>query len=220
MRAFYRPEVAAELDADGSMDRLRAELPAGFAGWSSLERAASLELTTLLEPYLLAAQGDRVAMASGVEGRYPFLDHRVFECSAALSPESKLQGMRDKIALRELAAEMLPPEVSARAKQPYRAPEVSPFFASDSPAWVEEMLSPSGLAETGVWDARRVSRLLERCREGRASGVREGMALVGILTTQLWHHEFISQGAGQSPAETAEPRVRIDRREDFNQEGR
>ena len=52
--------------------------PPGFEGWGELERAAWLEVTTLLEPYLLAAQGDRVAMAHGVEGRYPFLDHRVY----------------------------------------------------------------------------------------------------------------------------------------------
>ena len=49
----------------------RAELPAAFDRWSSLERAGWLELATLLEPYLLAAQGDRVAMAHGVEGRFP-----------------------------------------------------------------------------------------------------------------------------------------------------
>ena len=65
-------------------------------------------MTTLLEPYLLAAQGDRVAMAHGVEGRYPFLDHRVFAHSAALPAERKLDGMRDKVALRELADEAAP----------------------------------------------------------------------------------------------------------------
>ena len=81
---FYQAEVAAELDADAALEPAagRSCRPA-FGDWSSLERAAWLEVTTLLEPYLLAAQGDRVAMAHGVEGRYPFLDHRVFARSVA-----------------------------------------------------------------------------------------------------------------------------------------
>ena len=83
-------------------------LPAWHArAGSRLERAAWLELATLLEPYLLSAQGDRVAMAHGVEGRFPFLDHRVFAYSARLPAEKKLQGMREKVALREVAAKVL-----------------------------------------------------------------------------------------------------------------
>ena len=196
---------------------MRERLPAGFDRWSSLERAAWLEVTTLLEPYLLASQGDRVAMASGVEGRYPFLDHRVFAHSAALPAERKLDGMRDKIVLRELAEKLLPDEIAARPKQPYRAPEVTPFFADGAPGWVAELLSPSGLAETGFWDPERVSGLVRRCRAGRATGVREGMALVGILSTQLWHQEFCTREA-EPEAETATPRVRIDRTESPSEE--
>ena len=217
VRAFYSPELRHELDPPRSLERLRERLPAGFDRWSSLERAAWLEVTTLLEPYLLASQGDRVAMASGVEGRYPFLDHRVFAHSVALPAERKLDGMRDKIVLRELAEKLLPDEIAARPKQPYRAPEVTPFFAEGAPGWVAELLSPSGLAATGFWDPERVSGLVRRCREGRATGVREGMALVGILSTQLWHQEFCAREA-EPEAETATPRVRIDRTESPSEE--
>jgi asparagine synthase (glutamine-hydrolysing) len=210
VRAFYRPEVKEEVDSDPSIARLRSGLPPAFEEWSSLERAAWLEVTTLLEPYLLAAQGDRVAMASGVEGRYPFLDHRVFEYSVALPPDRKLDERRDKVALRELAAELLPDGVASRPKQPYRAPEVTPFFAAGAPDWVEELLSGAGLAETGLWDEARVAGLVKRCREGRATGMREGMALVGILTSQLWHRAFCAEGGLGAPESTA-PRVRIDR---------
>ena len=211
VKAFYRPEVAAEVGGTASLDRLRGELPRGFDGWSTLERAAWLEVSTLLEPYLLAAQGDRVAMAHGVEGRFPFLDHRVFAYSASLPPERKLDGMRDKVALRDLAADLLPEDIVERPKQPYRAPEVVPFFGPEAPEWVEESLSPAALAKTSIWDAERVGGLLKRCRAGRATGVREGMALVGILSTQLWHEELCETGADAYPPETSEPRVRIDR---------
>jgi asparagine synthase (glutamine-hydrolysing) len=211
VKAFYRPELAAELGDGAALARLRAELPAAFRYWSSLERAAWLELATLLEPYLLSAQGDRVSMAHGVEGRFPFLDHRVFGYAASLSAGEKLDGMREKVALREVAARVLPPAIAERGKQPYRAPEIAPFVAEDAPDWVGEALSDGALQETGVWNEQRVGTLLKRCRAGKTSGMRESMALVGILSTQLWHREFIGKGRADYPPEGREPKIRIDR---------
>ncbi len=119
--------------------------------------------------------------------------------------------MREKVALREIASKVLPATIAERGKQPYRAPEISPFFTPEAPQWVAEVLSPAGLAETEIWDEQRVSGLLRRCRAGRAAGVRESMALVGILSTQLWHREFVGRGAAGYPPETGDPRIRIDR---------
>jgi asparagine synthase (glutamine-hydrolysing) len=215
VRAFYRPEVRRALDdvnGDDPLARLRAELPPAFARWSVLERAAYLELTTLLAPNLLSAQGDRVAMAHGVEGRFPFLDHRVFAHSVALPPARKLgPGLREKAELRALAQRLLPRAVVERPKQPYRAPAVAPFFGEQAPAWVAERLEARALDAVGVFDPARVEALLRRCRAGKATGFREGMALVGILSTQVWHERFCGTGAADDwPAERSQPRVRFD----------
>lgn len=215
VRAFYRPEVAQALDGmngERPLARLRAELPPAFARWSALERAAYLELTTLLAPNLLSSQGDRVAMAHGVEGRFPFLDHRVFAHAAALPPERKLgPGLREKAELRAFAARLLPSAVVERPKQPYRAPAVAPFFAPGAPGWVEERLEARALDAVGLFDPARVAGLLRRCRAGRGDGFREGMALVGILSAQVWHERFCGVGAADDgPAERSEPRVRLD----------
>jgi len=211
IKAFYDPGFAAALgDADSSLIELRADLPASFAGWPRLQRAAWLELRTLLDPYLLSAQGDRVAMASGVEGRYPFLDHRVFEYSARLAPTMKLDQLRDKVVLRDLAERVLPASIAGREKQPYRAPGVAPFFGAGAPAWVEEALTPEALGDASVWDPARVSGLLRRCRQGRVTSPREEMSLVAVLSTQVWHRTHIREPAEWEP-ESAPPRVRIER---------
>ena len=219
IKRLYRHDVAEAVAFDASLGRLRQDLPAGFGGWSKLERAGWLELHTLLEPYLLAAQGDRVAMAHGVEGRFPFLDHRVFAYAAALPPEAKLNGMRDKAALRDAAERLLPASIVERAKQPYRAPEVAPFFGAEAPAWVDDALGPGELDATGIWDPVKVEGLVRRCRAGRATGMREGMALIGVLSSQLWHRRFIGRPASAYPPERSEPMVRIDRRAAVPAEG-
>jgi len=46
-----------------------------------------------------------------------------------------------------------------------------------------------------------------RCRAGRATGPRESMALVGVLSTQIWHDELCT--ARTWAPEAAEPRVRL-----------
>ena len=96
-------------------------------------------------------------MAHGVEGRYPVpRPPGLRACRARCRAERKLDGLRDKVALRELAARLLPAAIADAAKQPYRAPEVAPFFGADAPDWVEELLSRRG------------------ARARRASGTRAG----------------------------------------------
>lgn len=152
-------------------------------------------------------------MAHGVEGRFPFLDHRVFEQSVRVPPSGKLDDLREKVALRELAASLLPAEIVSRTKQPYRAPEVAPFFEYDAPEWVEERLSATALKATGIFDEQRVAGIVRRCRAGRATSLREGMALVGVLSTQVWHGQFCAAGTQTFSAETGLPEVYLDETE-------
>jgi asparagine synthase (glutamine-hydrolysing) len=210
VRGLYRSEVAEAVASTDPLAGIRGLLPPGFDGWPALERAAHLELTTLLGDHLLAAQGDRVAMAHGVEGRYPFLDHRVHAHATALPAHRKLDGLRDKIALRDAAGRVLPERIAGRRKQPYRAPEVVPFFEGEPPAWVAERLSPAALDEVGIFDPQRVDGLLRRCRAGRATGPRESMALVSVVSTQLWHEQLCTRRASDHPVETDAPKVRVD----------
>jgi asparagine synthase (glutamine-hydrolysing) len=209
VKAFYAPDVAQLTAAEDRLEGLRASLPAEIASWSPLEKAAYLEVTTLLGPYLLGPQSDRVAMAHGVEARYPFLDHRVFEHSVRLAPERKLRGADDKIAVRDLARTVLPEGIAGRTKQPYRAPQAAPFFEGNPPEWVDELLSPALLRATGLFDETKVAGLVRRCRAGRATGYREGMALVGVLSTQVWHERFCGPHADVFPPEEGEPQVFI-----------
>jgi asparagine synthase (glutamine-hydrolysing) len=209
VKAFYAPDVTQLTAAEDRLGQLRSSLPPEFDSWSSLEQAAFLEVTTLLGPYLLGPQSDRVAMAHGVEARYPFLDHRVFEHSVRLKPEGKLQGAHDKIAVRDLARTVLPEGIAGRVKQPYRAPQAAPFFEGTPPEWVDELLSPAMLDATGLFDPAKVSGLVRRGRAGKATGYREGMALVGVLSTQVWHERFCGPHRDVFPPEEGEPQVFI-----------
>ncbi|HEV8400909.1 MAG TPA: asparagine synthase (glutamine-hydrolyzing) [Gemmatimonadales bacterium] len=190
IKEFYSAEFRAAVNGFDGLGELRDALPPAFSGWSTLQRAAYLEMVTLLSPYLLSSQGDRMAMAHGVEARVPYLDHRVFEFAAALPDRSKLRGLREKEILRRWAANVLPASAAQRVKQPYRAPDVPAFFEGEPPPYVAELLDESALKRGGIFDPAAARGLVRRCRTGQATGVREGQALVAILSTQLWQREF------------------------------
>ena len=196
---FYAPQFKSGLGEVDVLAELRGSLPVRFFGWSSLNQAAYLEMTTLLSPYLLSSQGDRMAMAHSVEGRFPFLDHRLFEFAAALPTGSRLRGLREKEVLRRWASRILPPRIRERRKQPYRAPDATSFFGPNAPAWVVDHLASDAVRRVGVFSPTAVARLIRRCRAGLATGFRENQALVGVLSTQLWYDRFIEHPSSQTP---------------------
>ncbi|MBP2299116.1 asparagine synthase (glutamine-hydrolyzing) [Azospirillum picis] len=180
-------DVQAAADDAAFEARVADVLPAGWRGWSPLARSQWAEISSFMTPYLLSAQGDRVAMANSIEVRYPFLDPAVDDLCAALPDRVKMLGLRDKLALRRLAARHLPAEIGQRPKRPYRAPMTSALFGAGAPDYVHDLLSPEALARYGVADAAAVTALADKAhrQDGRMSGEREEMALVGMLTLQM-----------------------------------
>src|SRR5881296_1812147 len=172
IKDFYSADARAALSGADPLEELRASLPAAFSRWSSLNRAAYLEMITLLSPYLLSSQGDRVSLAHGVEGRFPFLDHRLFEFAARLPTRSKLRGLREKDILRRWARDVVPPAVLERPKQPYRAPDVAAFFTPELADYASELLDEASLRRSGLFDGRAVAGLVRRCRSGAVGGFR------------------------------------------------
>ena len=198
-KAFYSASMREALAGTDVLQELRDSLPSNFSGFSPANRAAYLELTTLLAPYLLSSQGERMGMAHGVEGRFPFLDHRLFELAAALPTGSKLRGLREKDILRRWAAAVVPADVLSRPKQPYRAPDAAAFFGAHRSEYVDDLLSDSAIRSAGYFEPAAVAGLLRRARAGRVSSFAENQAFVGILSTQLWHEQFFRTVAPQPP---------------------
>jgi asparagine synthase (glutamine-hydrolysing) len=194
LKSFFQDGVLpADSGLDSFTDRIVDQLPDAFDEWSPLAKAQYLESTLFLSNYLLCSQGDRMAMANSVEGRFPFLDHRVVELAARMPAELRLNGLTEKFILKRIAKDQVPAQLVDRPKQPYRAPISQCFMSSESPEYVNELLSESALKQAGYFHPGKVGRLLAKCRkqDGRLVSERENMALVAILSTQLLDHQFI-----------------------------
>jgi asparagine synthase (glutamine-hydrolysing) len=191
LKLFFSNELRDAL-ADGSEaeDRLSVLVPREFQCWNWLSQAQYLETKYLLPGYILSSQGDRMAMAHSVEGRFPFLDHRVVDFASRLPPEMKMKVLNEKFLLKQTARNLIPESIRARSKQPYRAPEANCFFRPKRAEYLDELLSPRRLEQQGLFHPRAVERLIHKFETGAAIGTKDNMAMVAIVSTALLQEEF------------------------------
>ena len=196
IKRYYSAAMKAELEDFDVYTAARDLLPNEYAGWEPFEQAQYLESTILMPGYILSSQGDRMAMGHSVEGRFPFLDHRVVEFASTLSPKLKMKVLNEKYVLKRALGHLVPSAVVARPKQPYRAPDAVSLLGGPSgagrPEYVDALLSSDRIESDGIFEPRAVDKLLKKFAGGRAIGVRDNMALVGILSTQLLADQFIN----------------------------
>jgi asparagine synthase (glutamine-hydrolysing) len=192
LQRLFAPELRAELAGFDPIARFAQTLPVELPQWDPLARDQYVEIRTLLSGYLLSSQGDRMAMASSVEGRFPFLDADVVALAASLPADYKLRVLDEKHVLKRAAAELVPAAIARRPKQPYRAPDAQAFVGDATPDWLADVIAPSAIAAAGVFDASAVARLWDKCRTASDQlSNADNMALVGVLSTQLLHRDFV-----------------------------
>jgi asparagine synthase (glutamine-hydrolysing) len=197
---FYSEDMKAAVGDHVPYEDLELD-PARMARWHPLNRSLAVGVRVMLGGLLLSSKGDRVAMHSSVEARYPFLDDDLIAFLARLHPRWKLHGLTDKYVLRLLAERWLPKSIAWRKKAMFRAP-MDAFHLDNAPTFVEQLLSPEALSTTGYFDAESVHHWRSRLASMRSgSGPRTAveMGLVGVLATQLWHQQFIDTRLAEVP---------------------
>lgn len=209
VKMFLSEAVRAETQGTNGLFELERSLPSAYGLWSAFNQVEYLEAMHLLPGYILSSQGDRMAMAHSVEGRYPFLDHRVVEFAAKLPPNLKMKVLDQKHLLKRAADGLIPRSIQTRFKQPYRAPDGKSFFAC-ARNYAQDMLSAENIKRDGILNHTAVAALVAKFEGGRANSVKDDMALVGVLSTQILLDQFIHRRGPRSavPEQATVPTAR------------
>jgi len=143
-----------------------------------------LDLTGYLPDDLLAKL-DRASMAASLEGRAPFLDHRLVEFACRLPVGLKLRGLATKRVLRRAVADLVPRATRRRIKRGLTVPLA---------AWLAGPLLPFARAtlarlDPGVVRPQAVRALLDEHAARRRDNRRELWALIML---QLWRERWSS----------------------------
>ena len=184
---LYAPGFVARLGRDrGLPARRMAELFAAAGGEALLDRMVYADAHTYLCDNLMTKM-DIATMSNSLEGRSPFLDHKVLEFAWRLPPEMRLRGFRGtKWLLKEAFREMLPPGIYRRGKMGFGIP-LGPWFRGQlKKRWEETCLSP-GAVGRGYFKESELRRLWDEHQGGRAD---HGYKLWALLMLELWHRQF------------------------------
>lgn len=206
LHRLLRPEIREAWKTSGrGVSTLTAELPEEFGDWGSLAQDQFVEIETLLSPYLLSSQGDRVLMGNSVEGRFPFLDADVMDLAHRLPASYKLRVLDEKHVLKRVASGLIPRSIVARKKQPYRAPNASAFLGECEPDWVREVTARAAVEAAGIFEpdavdalCMKVRSVLSRSTASTLSNA-DDMAVVAVLSTQLVHRGGPAADAACAP---------------------
>jgi asparagine synthase (glutamine-hydrolysing) len=104
-----------------------------------------------------------------------------------------MKALDQKHLLKVASRELIPETIRRRPKQPYRAPDGKCFFGPHSPDYAADLLSPEAVRRFGLFDPQAVSLLVDKFQKNRAIGVKDNMAMIGVLSTQLLVQQFIDR---------------------------
>lgn len=193
IKMYFSDDITEALKQYNPVEKVYSLLPHDFNKWTGLAKSQYLESAIFMSGYLLSSQGDRMAMANSVEGRYPFLDYRVIEFCAGLPDNFKLNCLNEKFLLKKMSEGRIPESITKRPKQAYRAPIASSFFYEAAPDYIEEILAEKNLKDFGLFNPEKVRLLISKIKSNKNISEIDQMAIAGILSTQLLQKMFINE---------------------------
>lgn len=134
-------------------------------GRHPLHQRSYLDFHLRMADHLLGDHGDRMAMASAVELRFPFLSNSLISLASAIPPDVLLADGSEKAVLRRAATGIIPDKIISRQKFGFRSQTSSDLLAGGS-EWFADLLSLDLIRRQGYFNGDTVHTLLQRQRDG------------------------------------------------------
>lgn len=181
---LYTPNVAAKLTHDAMESVVRGFQEA--VAEDDLDRMLQADISTRLAEHSLMLT-DRMTMSQSLEGRSPFLDHRLAEFVATLPTDLKMRGKTLKYLLRKVAAPYLPEPILKRPKQGFMFP-LAYWMKGPLLPVMRRLLRDAAVLEEGIFQREAVERLLA---EHLADKADHHVRLWLILNVEVWFRLFV-----------------------------
>jgi asparagine synthase (glutamine-hydrolysing) len=193
-RRLLSPALRDALTPHHAYGSSRAYFDRPNARTTLLDRLLYADIKTYLVELLM--KQDQMSMATSIESRVPFLDHKLVEFAAQLPDEWKLSGFTTKRVLREAMKGLLPESILNRSKMGFPVP-FSGWTRGRWNAVARDVLLDRRSIERGIVDAQGVDALLRDHANGRTDG---GDRIWTLLNLELWHRTFIDKDGVQTLA--------------------
>jgi asparagine synthase (glutamine-hydrolysing) len=187
--SLFRPEMKSIFNGS-SMPGLVGRYYEKTEGLDPLLQMMYLDVKSWLPDDLLI-KADKMTMATSVELRVPFLDHRVVELGGRIPPRYRVKGWTTKYILKKAMEPYLPKEILYRGKMGFPTP-LALMFKGEMRGYVEGVLGSDRFMDRGYFQPEVVRRMLRE----HASGERDHhRVLWQLLVLEEWHRTFIDDSA-------------------------
>jgi len=154
---------------------------------SLLDRLLYADIKTYLHELLM--KQDQMSMATSVESRVPFLDHKLVEFTCSLPERLKLRGGTTKYILREAMKGVLPEPILARSKMGFPVP-IGAWFRGAYKSVVDEYVLSERAVRRGIFNPEFVSSIVKRHQSGSENHDERLWALVNF---EIWQRQFFDE---------------------------
>ena len=177
------PEVRAQIGPLDPYAGVREVLSRTDAK-SLLDRLLYADIKTYLHELLM--KQDQMSMATSVESRVPFLDHKLVEFTCSLPERLKLRGGTTKYILREAMKNVLPEAILSRSKMGFPVP-IGAWFRGAYRSVIDEFVLSERAMSRGLFNADFVQDLVQRHQSGAENHDERLWALVNF---EIWQRQF------------------------------
>jgi asparagine synthase (glutamine-hydrolysing) len=183
-------ECIGEIDPYSSVRNLLEQSDAT----NMLDRLLYADVKTYLHELLM--KQDQMSMATSVESRVPFLDHKLVEFTARLPVRLKLRGLTTKYILRQSMKGVLPEAILSRKKMGFPVPIASWFRDAYRPVIDDYVLSERAMSR-GLFDPGFVCSLVNR---HQTRGEDHSERLWALVNFEMWQRQFFDGESSNNPA--------------------
>ena len=150
---------------------------------SLLDGLLYADIKTYLHELLM--KQDQMSMATSVESRVPFLDHKLVEFTARMPDSMKLRGGTTKYVLRESMKGVLPEKILTRSKMGFPVP-IGSWFRGPYKSIIDEYVLSERALSRGIFAPDFVRKLVSLHQSGEDHSER----LWALLNFEMWQRRF------------------------------
>lgn len=143
--------------------------------------------TWLVDTYM--EKVDKAMMANSVEGRLPFLDHRLVELAFQIPAQHKIKRFETKLTLKQAVRQLLPPSVLQKPKHGFAVP-IDPWFRGHLKEYTFDILLDDRTTQRGYFHKPFVEKLWKEHQDGRHIWAGH---LWLLLNFELWHRTYLDK---------------------------
>jgi asparagine synthase (glutamine-hydrolysing) len=130
---------------------------------------------------------DRATMSASLEGREPFLDHRIIEWAAQLPMEYKYNNGNKKFILKEIVHKYLPKEMMDRPKMGFGIP-LSNWLQNDLKKYVDQYFDNDFVVKQDIFNVAEIQRIKKAFYEDKTE---RADIIWYILMFQMWYDKWM-----------------------------